>query len=91
MALAVMRAAERRLLPLPFEKLVEALSAKSLPALLPERPEALLRPALRIPVSERLAALAAEWREQQDRLQKQQERQRQGQLRQQQQQAQGRE
>lgn len=90
MALAVMRAAERRLLPLPFEKLVEALSAKSLPSLLPERPESLLRPALRIPVSERLAALAAEWREQQDRLQKQRERQRQGQLRQQQQ-AQGRE
>ncbi|PNH00346.1 TBC1 domain family member 10A, partial [Tetrabaena socialis] len=60
--LAVMQHAELRLLALPsFEALLQALTAKNVPALLPPSPEALMRRALRLSVSERLGQLRAEW------------------------------
>ncbi|KXZ51534.1 hypothetical protein GPECTOR_12g497 [Gonium pectorale] len=59
--LAVLQLAESRLVVLPFEALLESLSAKNLPRLLPADPRVLLRRALRNSVSERLAALRREW------------------------------
>ncbi|GFR45598.1 hypothetical protein Agub_g6994 [Astrephomene gubernaculifera] len=59
--LAVLQHAEPRLVRLPFESLLSALSAKNLAALLPPDPQQLMRRALRIRVSRRLGELREEW------------------------------
>ncbi|KAG2428690.1 hypothetical protein HXX76_011395 [Chlamydomonas incerta] len=59
--LALLQAAERRLAGLPFEALLESLSAKRLHELLPPTPEELVKRALRLRVSKRLKELEADW------------------------------
>ncbi|KAG2449677.1 hypothetical protein HYH02_005206 [Chlamydomonas schloesseri] len=59
--LALLQSAERRLAGLPFEALLEQLSAKRLHELLPPQPEELVRRALRLRVSKRLQELEADW------------------------------
>ncbi|PNW70621.1 hypothetical protein CHLRE_17g727450v5 [Chlamydomonas reinhardtii] len=59
--LALLQSSERRLAGLPFEALLEALSAKRLHELLPPSPEELVRRALRLRVSRRLQELEADW------------------------------
>lgn len=61
MGLALLQSSERRLAGLPFEALLEALSAKRLHELLPPSPEELVRRALRLRVSRRLQELEADW------------------------------
>lgn len=59
--LAILQHAEPRLRSANFEEVVSSLRAKSMQLLLPESPGTLIRVAMRIPVSQRLAELKITW------------------------------
>lgn len=64
--LAILQHAEPRLRSASFEGVVSSLGAKNMQLLLPESPGTLIRVAMRIPVSQRLAELKITWQKQQE-------------------------